>query len=65
MDGLSVAAGLAQIGEFSFIVATSATALGLLPEVGFQLIVATALITVAVNPLLFGLAARSRGFRSA
>jgi monovalent cation:H+ antiporter-2, CPA2 family len=53
--GLTVAFGLAQVGEFSFIVATSATALGLLPEVGFQLIVSTALISVAANPFLFRL----------
>jgi Kef-type K+ transport system membrane component KefB len=32
--GLVVAAGLAQIGEFSFLLATTATALGLLPEKG-------------------------------
>ena len=48
-----VALGLAQIGEFSFIVATTATGLGLLPEEGFQLVVAAALLSVAVNPLLF------------
>ena len=52
-EGLTVAAGLAQIGEFSFVVATTALALGLVPEEGFQLVVATALISITVNPLMF------------
>ena len=49
---LTVAAGLAQIGEFSFIVGTVGRSLGLLPEDGFQLIVAGALISITLNPLL-------------
>jgi K+:H+ antiporter len=48
--GLVVAAGLAQIGEFSFILATTATALGLLPEEAFQVVVAVALLSITVNP---------------
>jgi CPA2 family monovalent cation:H+ antiporter-2 len=50
---LTVAAGLAQIGEFSFIVGTIGRSLGLLPDAGYQLIVAGALISIAVNPALF------------
>lgn len=50
---LTVAAGLAQIGEFSFIVGTVGRSLGLLPEAGFQLIVAGALLSITLNPLLF------------
>jgi K+:H+ antiporter len=50
---LTVAAGLAQIGEFSFIVATIGRALDLLPDAGYQLIVAGALISIAINPVLF------------
>ena len=53
--GLTVAVGLAQVGEFSFIVATTGTDLGLLPERGFQLVVATALLSISINPLLFGM----------
>ena len=49
---LTVAAGLAQIGEFSFIVGTMGLALGLLPDDGFQLIVAGALLSITLNPLL-------------
>ena len=51
--GLTVAAGLAQIGEFSFIVATAGNELGLLSDEGFQLVVAAAIISIALNPLLF------------
>jgi CPA2 family monovalent cation:H+ antiporter-2 len=50
---LSVAAGLAQIGEFSFIIGTLGRSLGLLPDAGYQLIVAGALISIAINPILF------------
>jgi monovalent cation:H+ antiporter-2, CPA2 family len=52
---LTVAAGLAQIGEFSFIVGTVGRALGLLPDDGFQLIVAGALLSITVNPLMLRL----------
>ena len=52
---LTVAAGLAQIGEFSFIVGTIGRALGLLPEAGYQLIVAGALISITINPALLAL----------
>ncbi len=51
--GLTVAAGLAQVGEFSFILATSALALGLLPEAGVQLVVSAAIVSITLNPLLF------------
>jgi CPA2 family monovalent cation:H+ antiporter-2 len=48
-----VAAGLAQIGEFSFILGTLGLSLGLLPADGFQLIVAGALLSITLNPFLF------------
>jgi len=48
-----VAIGLAQIGEFSFIVAEEANRMKLLPDEGYDIIVATALISIALNPLLF------------
>ena len=50
---LTVAAGLAQIGEFSFIIGTLGRSIGLLPDAGYQLIVAGALISIAINPVLF------------
>jgi CPA2 family monovalent cation:H+ antiporter-2 len=51
--GLTVSAGLAQIGEFSFILGTVGLSLGLLPDDGFQLIVAGALLSITLNPFLF------------
>jgi monovalent cation:H+ antiporter-2, CPA2 family len=53
---LTVSASLAQIGEFSFILAALGLSLKLLPPEGQSLIVAGALISIAVNPLLFSLA---------
>lgn len=52
---LTVAAALGQIGEFSFILGTLGLALGLLQEEGFQLVVAGALLSIAINPVLFAL----------
>ena len=51
--GFVVAAGLSQIGEFSFILASMGLALGLLPAEGNNLILAGALVTITLNPLLF------------
>lgn len=50
---LTVSASLAQIGEFSFILAGLGVSLGLLPKEGQSLILAGALISIALNPLLF------------
>jgi CPA2 family monovalent cation:H+ antiporter-2 len=58
--GVTVAAGLAQIGEFSFIVATAARALGMLPEEGFQVVVAVSVLSITLNPALFGLIDRAK-----
>ena len=50
---LTVAASLGQIGEFSFILAGMGMSLGLLPQQGMSLVLAGALISIALNPLLF------------
>jgi CPA2 family monovalent cation:H+ antiporter-2 len=50
---LTVSASLAQIGEFSFILAALGVSLGLLPPEGQSLILAGALISIALNPLVF------------
>ncbi len=50
---LTVAASLGQIGEFSFILAGMGLALGLLPPQGMSLVLAGALISIALNPLVF------------
>jgi monovalent cation:H+ antiporter-2, CPA2 family len=53
-SALTIAASLAQIGEFSFILAGLGLTLGLIPQLAFSLILAGALISIAVNPLIFG-----------
>ena len=50
---LTVGASLAQIGEFSFILAGLGVSLRLLPEEGRSLILAAALVSITLNPLLF------------
>ena len=57
---LVVAVGLAQIGEFSFILADIARHHGLLTDAGRSLLVACALVSIAVNPFLFRAVSRSR-----
>jgi CPA2 family monovalent cation:H+ antiporter-2 len=52
---LTVSASLAQIGEFSFILAALGVSLGMLPVEGQSLILAGALISIALNPLIFSL----------
>ena len=52
---LTISASLAQIGEFSFILATLGVSLALLPERGRDLILAGAIISILLNPLLFAL----------
>ena len=50
---LTVSAALAQIGEFSFILAALGLSLGLLPTEGQNLILAGALLSISLNPLVF------------
>jgi CPA2 family monovalent cation:H+ antiporter-2 len=50
---LTVGASLAQIGEFSFILAGLGVTLGLLPPQGQSLILAGALISITLNPFFF------------
>ncbi len=50
---LTVAIGLAQIGEFSFILGQVATQHKLLPEDGNQVLVASAMVSITLNPLVF------------
>jgi CPA2 family monovalent cation:H+ antiporter-2 len=50
---LTVAVGLAQIGEFSFILSEVARQNGLMPEAGHNLLVAAAIVSITLNPLLF------------
>ncbi|HEX5932016.1 MAG TPA: YbaL family putative K(+) efflux transporter [Methyloceanibacter sp.] len=50
---LTISASLAQIGEFSFILANLGVDLQLLPEPGRDLILAGAIISIILNPFLF------------
>jgi len=50
---LGVGAGVAQVSEFSFVLAGSAVGLGLLPPAAQQLVIATALLSIMASPLLF------------
>jgi len=50
---LTVATALAQIGEFSFLIAYEAMGLGILSQNGQSLLVTCALISISINPLLF------------
>jgi CPA2 family monovalent cation:H+ antiporter-2 len=50
---LIVGAGLAQIGEFSFVLSEVDRQLGVLPDEAHDLLIAAALITITLNPLLF------------
>lgn len=54
----TVAASLAQIGEFSFILSGLGVALGVLPQYGRDLILAAAFVSIVVNPLLVNFAVR-------
>jgi CPA2 family monovalent cation:H+ antiporter-2 len=56
---LTISASLAQIGEFSFILAALGVSLKLLPAEAQSLVVAGALISITVHPLVFGWAARA------
>ncbi len=53
--GLVVAAGLGQIGEFSFILGQAGVKLGMLQQEQYSLLLAGALLSITINPLLFGL----------
>jgi CPA2 family monovalent cation:H+ antiporter-2 len=52
---LSVAIALAQVGEFSFLLAAAARPLGLLPEEATQSLVAASVVSITLNPLLYRL----------
>lgn len=52
---LTIAASLAQIGEFAFILAGLGMALNLLPQAGQNLVLAGAILSIMLNPVLFAL----------
>jgi monovalent cation:H+ antiporter-2, CPA2 family len=52
---LTVGAGVAQIGEFSFVLAALGVSLGILDEQARSLVLGAAILSIALNPLVFGL----------
>ena len=62
---LSISVSLAQIGEFSFILAGLGVSLGVLPESARSLILAGAIISILLNPLLIELLDRLPLWRAA
>ncbi len=52
---LSVAVALAQIDEFSFILAALGKSLGLLPDVANNTLIAAAMLSISLNPILYRL----------
>ena len=58
-DSFYAAAALAQIGEFSFVLAGMGLALGVLSAEAHGLVLAAALLSILLNPLLFHLAGRA------
>jgi CPA2 family monovalent cation:H+ antiporter-2 len=58
--GIRVAIALAQIGEFSLILATVGDQLNILPQGATNLIVAASIISLALNPLLYRAIGRAR-----
>lgn len=57
---LSIAASLAQIGEFSFVLVGLGTDLQVLPPEGRDLVLAAAILSILINPILFAVAERLR-----
>ncbi|WP_130834269.1 YbaL family putative K(+) efflux transporter [[Erwinia] mediterraneensis] len=55
---LTISVSLAQIGEFAFILAGLGISLGLLSEEGRNLVLASAILSIMINPILFSLLER-------
>ncbi|MFG1410350.1 YbaL family putative K(+) efflux transporter [Xanthobacter sp. VTT E-85241] len=53
LTALTISASLAQIGEFSFILAALGVDLGLMPAAGRDLILAAAILSILINPFFF------------
>ncbi|HEX6245717.1 MAG TPA: cation:proton antiporter, partial [Polyangiales bacterium] len=58
-----VATALAQIGEFSFVLASTSESLGILPKQAAGVLVGTSILSIALNPVLYGVA-RKLGARA-
>ncbi len=54
-SALAIAVALAQIGEFSFILATLAAGLGILPQSALNALVVASIVSITLNPILYKL----------
>ena len=61
-SSLNVGAALAQIGEFSFILAAQGIALGMTDQKMLSMVVASAILSIALNPLMFAMIPYVRRF---
>lgn len=52
-QGLQLGATLGQIGEFTFVLGTSARGLGLIDQTAWNSLIAVAMISIALNPMLY------------
>lgn len=59
---LNVGVALAQIGEFSFILAAQGIALGMTDQKMLSMVVASAILSIALNPLMFAMIPYVRRF---
>lgn len=55
-QGLTIGVGLAQVGEFAFVIGGAGTALGLLSVQAFSLLLSVALLSMIATPALLALA---------
>ncbi len=58
---IPVGAAFSQVGEFSFILGSVARGLGLLDDIGWNALVASSIVSIVLNPTIYGLARRSSG----
>ena len=58
VTAIPIGAAFSQVGEFSFILGTVALSLGLINEAGWNALVAASIISIALNPYIYGWARR-------
>jgi len=60
--GLGVAIALAQVGEFSFLLGALGREIRVIPEAAMNALVAVAMVSIALNPILYPLVERSESW---
>jgi CPA2 family monovalent cation:H+ antiporter-2 len=62
---IGVGAALSQVGEFSFILGSAARRLGVIDDSGWNALVGASILSISLNPTVYGLARRLSGGASA